>query len=125
MNEWISVEERLPESNTSVLVMNAECVDLAYLHCKRWQQVHGSLQFTKVTHWQPLPPPPVKKRWMPKVGEIYYAIDSAGNIVSPNYDPTRLCSEIRKYTGCFKTIAEAEAMLEKIKALVTEEIGSV
>ena len=66
LNEWVSVEERLPSSQEDVLVV-------AFWH-ERWQTMvgwhsdmgrkwrvitpHGEREPGAVTHWMPLPAPP-------------------------------------------------------------------
>lgn len=61
---WISVEERLPESFETVLVFcdtgvrKFQCVsEMIEPNGKRWSAVCGF----RVTHWMPLPEPPVMK----------------------------------------------------------------
>ena len=60
MSEWISVKERLPDTEERVLV----CLDLEkatpigqdtdrFVDNRRWVRWNGA-----VTHWMPLPPPP-------------------------------------------------------------------
>ena len=59
--EWISVEDRLPESGQCVLInsKNGGVAEGAYLSAKghfeqwRWNSIKKD-----VTHWQPLPEPP-------------------------------------------------------------------
>jgi hypothetical protein len=73
MNNWISVKERLPEKDLSVLVYAphneflerkfwvAELVENIDNN-KYWDYTDGEymLSFEDVTHWQPLPEPPKK-----------------------------------------------------------------
>ena len=61
MSEWISVKERLPESNERVLVVcrtkkGVQTVNLAY--CDDNGHWHGQGSMAGVTHWQPLPEVP-------------------------------------------------------------------
>ena len=59
--EWISVEDQLPDTETTVLVCNergeiftswASDVDVFWFY--------GEEEDDRVTHWQPLPAPPTK-----------------------------------------------------------------
>lgn len=63
-SEWISVDERLPELYTSVLVYCDAMVSKFYCvsemiepYGKRWSAVCGF----RVTHWMPLPEAPRKE----------------------------------------------------------------
>ncbi len=70
MNEWISVEDRLPEIDKQVLVMlgdnkpPCEGVMIGRRHCGtclNWTVTNSygsALQTGKVSHWMPLPEPP-------------------------------------------------------------------
>lgn len=53
---WISVDERLPEMNTCVLVAADGGVDIAYYCDIGWMM--DTLGNEPVTHWMPLPEPP-------------------------------------------------------------------
>ena len=65
---WVSVEERLPESDAPVLAHNGKWTGVAawmsgdYLEpLERWQDEHREfieMMGPAVTHWMPLPPPP-------------------------------------------------------------------
>lgn len=63
---WISVEERLPERYKHVLVATRLTdegepdLEIAYFSIGGWQKDEGRL-YGKVTHWMPLPEPPVKE----------------------------------------------------------------
>lgn len=61
---WVSVEDRLPENNDNVLVFankTGEQIDVAFYddESKEWAGLN-SYWITKITHWQPLPQPPIK-----------------------------------------------------------------
>lgn len=62
-SKWISVDDRLPDENTSVLVCNANGTtydereaDIAYLENGQFDGVWCGREL-KVTHWMPLPDP--------------------------------------------------------------------
>lgn len=64
MSEWISVDERLPYPNQSVLASrsNKGVSNLFITSSGQWMQDGlGAIQdriFNDVTHWMPLPEPP-------------------------------------------------------------------
>jgi hypothetical protein len=70
MNKWISVADRLPEDNRHVIVALAGSVVFVghYNHGKsKWrlglqtrEPRHGGVIF--VSHWMPLPDPPIVSR---------------------------------------------------------------
>ena len=57
-SEWISVEDRLPESSGRCLVYDAYYIAIGttYYNAERRAWVVGYAD--KITHWQPLPAPP-------------------------------------------------------------------
>lgn len=57
--EWISVEDRLPEEKTPVLVANTFGVDIAFAQEGFWYTQYDECK-VHVTHWMPLPDPPYK-----------------------------------------------------------------
>lgn len=68
--EWISVDERLPESNTRVLgysrlLDEVCCYDIAEgtREIQWWTEDHGWYLASDldITHWMPLPEPPMMK----------------------------------------------------------------
>ena len=57
VNEWISVEERLPEKNSAVIVCTrTENVFQALYRYDGWDLLEAIA--AKITHWMPLPQPP-------------------------------------------------------------------
>lgn len=68
-NEWVSVEERLPDSQADVLVVafwheNWQTMIGWYSDTvKKWRVItpHGEREPGGVTHWMPLPAPPKKE----------------------------------------------------------------
>lgn len=54
-DNWISVEDRLPDVLTDVLCINSrgECFVGYRTHTGRWS--HDNVLYYHVTHWQPLP----------------------------------------------------------------------
>ena len=57
MSEWISVEDRLPEKNTSVLVSTDNGIVFQCLYAyDGWDLWEGNE--VNITHWMPLPEPP-------------------------------------------------------------------
>jgi uncharacterized protein DUF551 len=62
MSEWISVKDRLPEFETSVLVAILDTTTLNYFQIvsRYWKsEIWGGLSRDQVvTHWMPLPPAP-------------------------------------------------------------------
>lgn len=68
-NEWVSVEERLPESQADVLVVafwHENWQTMIGWHSdmgKKWRIItpHGEREPGGVTHWMPLPAPPDRR----------------------------------------------------------------
>lgn len=72
-NEWISVDDRLPEEEKPVLVAHRKCtgdrpykIHVGCLYLKEWicdycdeeTRFESDVDFYYVTHWKPLPKPP-------------------------------------------------------------------
>ena len=58
-SEWISVEERLPETETSVLVFTERgYIFLSWASNEDVFWFYNEDENDRVTHWQPLPAPP-------------------------------------------------------------------
>lgn len=58
---WIAVTERLPEPKTEVLCISAEAKCWILRRFRgRWESRRGIPQYCFITHWQPLPTPPVQ-----------------------------------------------------------------
>lgn len=66
MAEWISVEERLPEELTEVIVFTEateQGVCIAFMENGKWLDGYSGrgivmMQQELVTHWMPMPEPP-------------------------------------------------------------------
>jgi hypothetical protein len=72
MNEWIRVEDRLPDDLEEVMLVDATCeayfigiysnkvVPPTWESCETGEDIeHGTF---KITHWMPLPAPPKDKQ---------------------------------------------------------------
>ena len=65
-NEWVSVEDRLPASGQNVIATNGSDVGEAWYASlsRSWYRYNG-LEWNRicreVTHWMPLPEPPVSR----------------------------------------------------------------
>ena len=60
VQEWISVEDRLPDDNDRVIAFRPNEPEIsAYKYCVMWGwSVKASLKHRGITHWQPMPQPP-------------------------------------------------------------------
>lgn len=60
VQEWISVEERLPPEDSTVMVWVGEMAIWCYINGDRWYTGYCDITTTEagVTHWMPLPEPP-------------------------------------------------------------------
>lgn len=57
---WISVEDRLPKENTEVIGVDRSGVFwIAEQETGFWNNDTKSHWIINITHWKPLPPPPV------------------------------------------------------------------
>lgn len=62
--EWISVDDRLPEGRCLVLCESRQSEDCLSMHTAEYMENativgnHFDFDMPKVTHWQPLPEPP-------------------------------------------------------------------
>ena len=57
-SEWISVNDRLPESSGRYLVYDFFNATIVTVHYCKERRAWGSGYTDEVTHWQPLPAPP-------------------------------------------------------------------
>lgn len=58
-NQWIPVEERLPDENDVVLITDSLDVGTGYLvHGYGWISPFDDIDMSHVSHWMPLPAPP-------------------------------------------------------------------
>ena len=64
--EWISVKDRLPDSNYGSVLIYTKDGGVAegqyYDTIKAWLQFRWSVEDAEVTHWMPLPEPPEKEK---------------------------------------------------------------
>ena len=62
MSEWISVKDRLPENDSCILIYDGDVGICIYYKGKFQDFDENGYPFEKryVTHWMPLPEPPVK-----------------------------------------------------------------
>jgi len=52
--QWVSVDERLPDREGRYLTINEE----GSYWCDAWSPLHNWTGALKITHWMPLPAPP-------------------------------------------------------------------
>lgn len=66
MSEWISIEDRLPNNDNVVLVINKHRVTIArYFGNESWSGRQGKEhRLSTITHWMPLPEPPKEEKVM-------------------------------------------------------------
>ena len=57
-DQWISVDERLPEPLVNVLVWDKTWGDVMYAYVTRHNEWVGVILSHEITHWMPLPEPP-------------------------------------------------------------------
>jgi len=118
--DWIDINERQPEDGQGVLGYDPD------LFLPRLFKAPFDWQSFGVTHWMPVPPPPRKVRWMPKVGESFYYIGRDGiPIEITSHVDDFMILHYRAFAGLYRTFAEAEKMAAKIRIFVTDEIGEV
>lgn len=71
MTNWISVEDELPINNADemgeklyvrqeVIIFDGVSVNTAEFHAGKTRTFWGAFSKAGVTHWMPLPPPPLK-----------------------------------------------------------------
>lgn len=63
--EWIIVEERLPDAFRIVLIFKLGKWDICGMGCYangQWYSSPENIKQTEVTHWMPLPAPPELKK---------------------------------------------------------------
>lgn len=56
INDWISIKDKLPDANQIVLIFNPHDYTLKIRICQYSNWSHYS---DRITHWQPLPEPPI------------------------------------------------------------------
>ena len=56
MSEWISVEDRLPETGERVLIWKRQALEAVRYADKKFNRFGRSID--NATHWMPLPEPP-------------------------------------------------------------------
>ena len=57
---WISVSDRLPEVEIDILIFDGKDLYIGYLRGNKFLSDNEYLYSSNVTHWMPLPEPPVK-----------------------------------------------------------------
>lgn len=57
MTEWISIKDRLPESNTDVLLFSEHGITIAFLSNSYWYDYNQN-DYNDPLYWMPLPEPP-------------------------------------------------------------------
>ena len=57
-SQWISVKDRLPDFDGSVIVCHGKWVDMAFCDDGKLTTIDGRSMDIDVDYWQPMPPPP-------------------------------------------------------------------
>lgn len=55
-DQWISVDDRLPEKNQKIIAFSAHSINTTYFNGSNFGDSRGMM--LDVTHWMPLPEPP-------------------------------------------------------------------
>ncbi len=118
MIDWISVEDRLPDSGQTVIGLTKTGV---FFKGTYWRENEP----LNMEYWHPYNPP-VKKRWMPKEGGKVYSLYAGGAIMWDYWRGDNPEFKYRhEFLGSFKDQTAAEAMRDKIREFVTATIGVV
>jgi len=118
MIEWHSIDDEQPNDGDVVLVSDS----FGVANSLYW--AHDSKRYLDVKYWAQYNEP-VKKRWMPKEGDYAWWLDVTGSMGKATFGERIVAEDVRNFLGVYKTQADAEAMVEKIKEFITKEIGEV
>ena len=96
METWISVKDELPNSKETVLVYGGFGfgIDTDYYYADRWER-------RNITHWMPLPPPPLQQ-----------------DLSSKEDERTKLTSKLK--FGLFTSPVEAAKAQQRLNKLIGE-----
>ncbi len=79
-DEWISVEDELPDDGKFVLAWTSDILYRVMFQVNGdWKRQDGTSYLLPVTHWQPLPAAPKETEW--KASQEAEVYDNDGNLV--------------------------------------------
>ena len=117
MLDWKLFEEEKPKVGDRIIMCDEEGTRLSFPIRVRSDPCY----YDEWTHWAKVNTP-VKKRWKPNNYEEYWFI-SDSYIGSSHWTGDKTDIFHRKFQGVYKTSREAQAMLDKINQLITDDIG--
>lgn len=134
-DDWIEYraddESTWPPTTDKYLVLEYEDLNLAdVLYFDRERILTGEisdspwLERDRITHYQPIMPL-VKRRWMPKNGEMYSFLKHDLSVSEDGWSPLDYHASRRRIFGVYHTKEEAQQMIDLLTRTITDAVGVV